>query len=334
MRWLVWRQHRIEIIVLLAGAVCIAAALLYGADLAARLRTDLGADSCQPGPFTNASCVTLEARVGEQLQPFRWLLIALLFVPAVVGSFVGGPLFARDLERGTHRLVWTQGVTRLRWGAAKLATILIVAALAAALVGSVGGLATTIVGGWWMASASQASAGPFRVFDYQAPALVGQVVFAIAVAAFVGTLSRRILTGMFVGLLLFGLVRIVVQWELRPIYEPPVTVIFRPEEQTSGWQRIAVGAPDGAWFLGADHVDRGGRRVPGERVASLLRVYRPAGPGFDPAAYLAEYDVYQRIRYQPADRYWRFQWTEALLYFALSGALCAGTLLLLRRRDA
>lgn len=328
MSWLVWRQHRIEIFALLAGAACITAALLYGADLAARLRTELGADGCQPWRLTNA-CAVLAAREGDLLQPFRWLLIALLFVPALVGSFVGGPLFARDLERGTHRLVWTQGVTRLRWGAAKLATILAVAASSAALVGSAGGLARTIMGSWWTASASQTSLSPFLAFDYQAPAFVAQVVFAVAVAAFAGTLSRRILTGMFVGLLLFGLVRLGVQWELRPNYEPPVTVILRSGEQTSHFQ-----IPDGAWSLGHDHVDHEGRRVPQERVVSLLQSYRPGSVRFDPAAHLAENGVYQRVRYQPADRYWRFQWTEALLYLALSGALCAATLLLLRRRDA
>jgi hypothetical protein len=36
----------------------------------------------------------------------------------------------------------------------------------------------------------------------------------------------------------------------------------------------------------------------------------------------------------PADRYWRFQLYEAALYLLLTAALAAGTLALLRRRDA
>ena len=40
--------------------------------------------------------------------------------PAVIGAFWGAPLVARELEAGTHRLVWNQSVTRTRWLATKL----------------------------------------------------------------------------------------------------------------------------------------------------------------------------------------------------------------------
>ena len=40
--------------------------------------------------------------------------------PALIGVFWGAPLVARELEAGTHRLVWTQSVTRTRWLATKL----------------------------------------------------------------------------------------------------------------------------------------------------------------------------------------------------------------------
>ena len=51
-------------------------------------------------------------------------------------------------------------------------------------------------------------------------------------------------------------------------------------------------------------------------------------------AYLNAHDVIQRQLYQPADRYWRFQLYEAGLYLALTAALVAVTLVMLRRRDA
>ena len=37
------------------------------------------------------------------------------FIPLIVGILVGAPLVARELERKTSLLVWTQGVTRMRW---------------------------------------------------------------------------------------------------------------------------------------------------------------------------------------------------------------------------
>jgi hypothetical protein len=315
--WLIWRQHRLEILGLLLGAGLIAAALVYGADLATRVREEFGVDTCQPLPNTNANCVPLAIQAGERLQPFRWLVMVLLFLPALVGSFVGGPLFARDLERGTHRLVWTQGITRMRWAGTKLMTILIVAALAGTTVGVFGGLATTIVG----------SGDAYQSFDLQAPAVVSHVVFAVAVAAFVGTLSRRILTGMLAGLLLFGIVRVGVLSELRPDYEPPVAIVYGSDARDRDFR-----VPEGAWFIAADHVDREGRVVPPERVRSLIEAsFRSRAPM---NAYLAENGAYQRLRFQPAARFWRFQWIEAFLFVALSAALSLATLLLLKRRDA
>src|SRR6185369_14593823 len=43
--------------------------------------------------------------------------------PVLVGVFFGAPLVAREVEQGTHRLVWTQGVTRLQWALAKFGLV-------------------------------------------------------------------------------------------------------------------------------------------------------------------------------------------------------------------
>src|SRR5262245_11880941 len=44
-------------------------------------------------------------------------------VPALIGAFWGAPLVARELETGTHRLVWNQSVPRRRWLAVKLTVL-------------------------------------------------------------------------------------------------------------------------------------------------------------------------------------------------------------------
>ena len=339
MRWLIWRQHRYEILGMLLGAALIAVALLYGADYAPRIRAELGVDTCRPLPPTYADCAILSKQLSDLLQPFRWLVLSLFFVPAVVGAFIGGPLFARDLERGTHRLVWTQGITRLRWSAAKLLSILGVGFVAAAVVASVGGRAAAINGvqPYAFESVSFAldravSAGvpryPFQNFDFEGPAFIGYVVFAIAIAAFVGTLSRRILVGMFAGLLLFGVARLGV-FELRPNYEPAIAVVYSAETPFP-----QADVPPGAWVTRADYLDAAGRVVPQERVLALTNAYRPQPQRFDTLAYMAEHGAFQRVRFQPADRYWRFQWTEGLLFFALAVGFSAATLMLLKRRDA
>ncbi|MDQ2915537.1 MAG: ABC transporter permease subunit [Chloroflexota bacterium] len=329
MTWLVWRQHRYELLGLLIGGVLVAVGLVYGADLAVRVRAQFGVDSCNALP---SACVSAAVQAGDRLQPFRWLVILLFFLPAIAGSFVGGPLFARDLERGTHRLVWTQGITRMRWGTAKLISVLAAAAAAAVAVALFGGRASTING-------TSAGANAFQNFDIEGPAFVSYVVFAIVVAAFAGTFSRRILPGMFVGLLLFGAVRLGVEFELRPtVYEPPITVVRTsggvfPQEMivflTAGQE-----VPAGPWITHTEFVDAESRVVPEERAQALLSSFRPTSTAHDSLAYLASKGVSQRVYYQPADRYWRFQWTEALLFLVLSATLGASTLLLLSRRDA
>lgn len=279
------------------------------------------------------NCVMLSIEAGARLQPFRMLAFALFVLPALVGSLVGGPLFARDLERGTNRLIWTQGITRLRWAGVTLATLLGVGALAAAVVASVGGLAITINGP--SAAGQDAAVNRFQAFDLEGPALVSHVVFAIALGAFAGTFSRRILTGMLGGLLLSVIVWAGVTFELRRNYEPPIASLYsvdNPFPQTR--------VPQGALIVGIDYLDSGGQVVPQARIEGLMRTYRPA-PGRAPGrvaeplvSYLAENDALQRVRFHPADRYWPFQWIEGALFLALSAALSAATLLLLKRRDA
>ena len=43
-----------------------------------------------------------------------------LFAPLLIGAFAGAPLIGRELETGTFRYTWTQGVGRVRWTVALL----------------------------------------------------------------------------------------------------------------------------------------------------------------------------------------------------------------------
>jgi hypothetical protein len=349
MTWLVWRQHRYELLGLVLGGILIALALVLGTVIATMMREELSVDKCQPA-FSRESnlCVALALEARNRLQPFRWILVGLFFLPAIAGSFIGGPLFSREFERGTQRFAWAQTVTRLRWSAAKLGAVLFagfVGAFAIVLAGS----PSRIING--------PSQNPFANFDIEGPAFISYVLFAIALCAFVGTLSRRIVTGMFVGLLLFGVLRLGVMHGLRPIYQPPVTVSYGVNE-VERWTQFKL--PENAWDFGLDYVDSEGRVVTSVRVNQLLRSYEPSS--FNPMGWWSVYNsetgkwesrvppdmpmardlrallaadgVFQRVRYQPAERYEPFQWIEATIFLVLSGALVAGTLLLLRKRDA
>src|SRR2546426_246767 len=48
MTWLVWRQHRYELLGLALGGILIALALVFGVAFATATREQLGVDRCQP----------------------------------------------------------------------------------------------------------------------------------------------------------------------------------------------------------------------------------------------------------------------------------------------
>ena len=71
------------------------------------------------------------------------LLALVLFIvrPVLTGMFLGAPVIARELEQGTHQLVWTQGVSRRRWAVAKIALL--------AAILACGGGAFALIVQWW-----------------------------------------------------------------------------------------------------------------------------------------------------------------------------------------
>src|SRR5258708_37884324 len=89
MTWLAWRQARTQIAVALAAtaAVAVAAAAAGRGDSTLRL----------------------------------WLSVLGVVIPGFLGVFWGAPLAAGELAFGSLRLAWTQGGSRVRWLALRLA---------------------------------------------------------------------------------------------------------------------------------------------------------------------------------------------------------------------
>ncbi len=143
MSWVTWRQHRLE------GAWV----LIFGAALAAVtgfVAYQLHPANC-PG-LVSGYCFKddVAGQVAQQLLRFDLSQYALVVLPALAGAFIGCSLVAREIENGTHRLAWTQGVTRTRWLLVKLALVfspvLLIAAMFGALLGkSVTAMAVTLV---------------------------------------------------------------------------------------------------------------------------------------------------------------------------------------------
>ena len=133
----------------------------------------------------NANC----PGVGIQLSKLEKLLeligTALVVVPALVGAFWGAPLIAREFENGTHRLVWTQSVTRTRWLACKLAVV------GLASVAATGVLSLLVT--WWSSPIDRAHTNRFAsgMFGERNVTPMGYAVFGFALGVLAGLLIRQ-----------------------------------------------------------------------------------------------------------------------------------------------
>jgi hypothetical protein len=266
-------------------------------------------------------------------------LTTMYVLPGVIGIFWGAPLVARELETGTHRLVWNQTVTRTRWLAAKLG----VGGLSAVVVA---GLASLVVG-WWASPIDAAAAvtdgesfmpriAPV-VFATRGIVPMGYAAFAFVLGVTVGILLRRTVVAMAVTLVLFTLVQIAVPTLVRPNVIPPVeetvTISASTIQQIRGdgtgrVLELGVQTPKGVWLLGNQTLDPSGTVVnPLPVEVAMCGTNRAAGQLPDPTgmkACLAKLDQLgykQLVTFQPGSRFWPLQWLEFGIFLVLTALL-------------
>jgi ABC-2 family transporter len=347
MIWLTWRQARAQ------------AMSVYGA--IAALLVFLAISAAQLPAFDDLYLRRVKAD-GLADAVFMLASFAVLFLPAIIGIFWGAPLVAREVEAGTHRLAWTQSVSRTRWLAVKLA---VTGATAAVVTGAVS-LALT----WWAGTldrainAGQQLDGPLgaarispALFDTRGIAPIGYALFALALGVAVGLVVRRVVPAMAITLVLFAAVQILTPMFVRE-HLGATTLTVPITQQNMGGLMMAMprgGGPPGpvreltvnfdkpgAWIVSNVTVDSAGRVmndlpswfagcVPKE-VLSLPRAR--ANPADSAACFarVAREGYTQRITFQPESRYWTLQAIETLIFLALAGLLTAGSFWWLRNR--
>ena len=115
MIWLTWRQFRVQalsVLVLLAG---LAVTLAVTGPQLYDLYRDGGLAACTADCAEPAEAFLARVTGGSYRLLYGAGLAVMALLPALLGIFWGAPLVARELEPGTHRLVWTQAVGRTRW---------------------------------------------------------------------------------------------------------------------------------------------------------------------------------------------------------------------------
>ena len=138
----------------------------------------------------------------------------------LVGMFWGAPLVAREIEHGTHRLVWTQGVSRLRWAATKIGLVSLAVLVMTAIYA---GMLT-----WWITPVMQTSGQRFTYifFDMDGIVVFGYALFALALGVFAGAVTGRMLPAMATTIVGFLGTRLLVMLAARARYLPTETRVL------------------------------------------------------------------------------------------------------------
>jgi hypothetical protein len=323
-----WRQHRIA----LAGvAVLLGALAVWLWITGTPLHDAWAAAACHPA--SSSACQNLSGAFGAKVTgnymgnggPGGVLL---QLVPGLIGAFLGAPLLARELETGTFRYAWTQGFGRRRWALAKLALLAAVLAAAAAAFG--------VMASWFYqpyfggsSNAGFETSPLTTLFSLREVTFPAWTLAAFAIGVLAGMLVRRVVPAIVATLavylgLAFGIAPL-----LRSHYLAPLVTTSNAFNVPGTFTASIISQ----WFTKDGRFAFGGNPP-----FSILNRFCSSGPsgksGPSFAQCLAPHGYTQWTSYQPATRFWPFQWIEGGWLLALSVLLIAATIWLVRRRAA
>jgi hypothetical protein len=324
MAWIAWRQHRLTLagvgalLTAAAGYVLITGLRMHHAYAAVTGCQPAASEVCQrvANDFANSYAQTTVATAG-----------LLLFAPALIGAFTGAPLLAREFETGTFRYAFTQGIGRVRWAVAKLVPLAVVVTAAAALFSVLFSWAyQPLIGHRYGLSPLQP-----LMFAARGIAFAGWTLTVFAIGVLAGILIRRVIPAMFATLAAWAALAFATGLSLRGHYRPPV-VTADPTISNPDWilsqQWMRDGRPASLSMIDGALHPIGIRAVTPEQFQPS-----PGTPdNVDPVHYLVQHGFTHLTTYQPASRFWPFQWIEGSWLLVLSLLLIATTVWLVRRR--
>ncbi|APU17160.1 hypothetical protein UA74_25765 [Actinoalloteichus fjordicus] len=241
------------------------------------------------------------------------LAASLWLLPLLIGMFLAAAPTAREFETGTLRWTFTQGISRRRW-LVTTASAVLVPGLSMAVVFQLGYQ-------FWQAPLGEfyGQLGQGRGFGLGPLAMPALTVFTAAFGLLAASALRRLTATIAVTLLGWYLVSFGLGL-LRPRYLAPLLTEGRDAPTRADW-RIATKITDAT-----------GAEVSLDEAYARASRLRPVSSGGNADHYFAEAGLIRWVEYQPADRFWTFQFIEAGILLVLTGLSLAGAWLLVRRR--
>jgi hypothetical protein len=357
---LTWRQFRTQAMVGFGLLAAIAVVLVVtGPHLVHLYDTSIATCGVQ------GDCSTVISAFQKQDHLLQELTLVVLVAPAIIGIFWGAPLVARELESGTFRLAWTQSVSRTRWLAVKLGLVGLSAMAAAGLL--------SLMVTWWSSPFEKLSTDRFSpgAFGQAGIVPIGYAAFAFVLGVTAGVLFRRTVPAMATTLVGFVAARVAMTYWVRVHLLAPIRALSTLQLPSGGGgagaPQLASGAlKPGDWVLseqtinGAGHVigANGGIGPNGNidfntthnGILTFVGVGRcpnkvPTSVGSGRSGIhnvlqgpiskcVATLHIRELVLFQPASRYWTFQWYETVIFLGLALLLAGSSFWWIRHRLA
>lgn len=363
MTWFAWRQFRTQAVV--AASILIVVIVIY---LITGLHLSHVYDTVvKPcAPHGDCSSVTQTFQTSDEVLQ-HLIQAGGVLLPALLGAFWGAPLVAREFESGTFRLAWTQSVSRTKWLLAKLGVVALAALVSEALFSAMATWWARPFDHLNNVPFSVFDTRDIAPLGYGLFAVTLGVVIGLLVRRTVPAMALTFTAFAGVRILFTDYVRPHFASPLR--YR---TSFIAPFESSSGGAPSAIikgGPSSNAWVLSDTTLNSSGKIIGanggigpnGEFNVQSLGQHRdalgglglcpnkfPSPPahvvghhitiGADPAMMKAmvtcidSFHLQSLFTYQPASRFWMFQWYELGSFIVLSAILAALSVWRIRRR--
>ncbi|TLQ43161.1 ABC transporter permease subunit [Streptomyces marianii] len=320
MLWVAWRQQRFQLLISTLLVCAVGGVMLYYRFSADAYMQDHGIVGCLRIDEGACTASAMNALSDTYKTYVSIIPLVLLCLPVLLGMFAGAPLFAREIEQGTHVFGLTQSVGRGRWWATK--SLVAGGPLALLMLG------LGLFGFWALKPLNHVTRGPVMTpgFETQGLTLAAYTVLAFAIGVAAGLLFRNTLAAMAVVIGLYLVVLVGVGAAARPHYLAAERITGTVAESTGESERGGQSwIPDDAWRVGSAYYGKDGRKVS----------FNPSGcDGTETIqrCLTRQGVAKQSADYHPASQFWGLQAIEAGVFLALSAGLLGLGAWTLRRR--
>jgi hypothetical protein len=299
MIWLGWRQQRTETLIAALLLALVATVLVPSGIAMANAYTHDGLSHCL-GFAQSPACNEVVGSFQQRFSKYSGLVDWFTLIPGLIGVALAAP-FVLELERGTHRLAWTQSITRRRWVTTKLAL-----ATGSAVVA---GTTLLLLLLWWRQPFVRLEGRMDNgAFDSQGVVILGYTLFALGVALAIGAVWRRAIPAVMVAFVGYFIARIFTDTWLRQRIASVHSLTWHAAGEAKDPRQLFH-----AWVLSEQGSDRLGSVIAHNKII--------CNPGS--GCVLPPPPVYLHATFIPASDFWSLQFTELALFAGIALVLIA-----------